>query len=250
MNINEFKSRIGGSLASPANFRVMISGAVVDSDSSRHLALLCNQAQMPGRYFQTADRITHGPVAKIASASIYDEMVLSFYCQEGLGVYELFTDWQSYIQDNASTNEFSYFDDYVSDITIEQLDSSGKVSYAVTLIDAFPRMVSPMQLDWSSKDSFHNLQVSMVYRYWRKEDLSSGPFSKFLNVSSLFPNFDVQGALQKTGVAIFDNVGGKILSKVGQNIRFSKNVKKSMSGEQQGDVGSPGDNANINNGRR
>lgn len=234
MDINAFKSRIGGSLASPANFRVMISGAVVDGDSSRHLALLCNQAQMPGKYFQTVDRFTHGPPIKIASASIYDEMILSFYCQEGMGVYELFTDWQSYIQDNTTSNEFSYFDDYVSNITIEQLDPTGSVSYAVTLIDAFPRMVSPMQLDWSSKDSFHNLQVSMVYRYWRKEDLSISPFSKFLNVSSLFPNFDIGGALEKTGVALFSNVGGKLMSKVGQNIRFSDNLKKSKSSEQQG----------------
>jgi hypothetical protein len=234
MDINAFKSKIGGSLASPANFRVMISGAVVDQESSRDLAILCNQAQLPGRYFQTADRVTHGPITKIPSASIFDEMILSFYCQEGMGVYELFTDWQSYIQDNTASNEFSYFDDYVSDITIEQLTPTGSVAYAVTLVDAYPRMVSPMQLDWSSKDSFHNLQISMVYRYWRKVELSVSPFSKFLNVSSLFPNFDLGGALQQTGVALFDKAGGKLMSQVGQNIRFSKNIKASKSAGQQG----------------
>ena len=44
-DINEFKSRIDGSLASPANFRVLFTGAIVDSDGSRLLSLLCNQAQ-------------------------------------------------------------------------------------------------------------------------------------------------------------------------------------------------------------
>ena len=246
MNINQFKSKIGGTLASPALFRVMIPGVVVDSSSAKTLALLCNQAQMPGRYFQTTDRFTHGPPIKIASSSIYDEMVMSFYCKQDLGVYELFSDWQSFIQDNNTSNEFEYFDDYVCDITVEQMDARGDVSYSVTLVDAYPRMVSPMQLDWASQNAFHNLQVSFVYRYWRKNDLSYGPFSKFLRVSSLFPGFDLQSTLEKTGAAVFDTIGGndEIMSRIEQNIRFTKNVTQSKSAEQQSD------NTNLNEGRR
>jgi len=244
MNINQFKSKIGGTLASPALFRVMIPGVIVDSSSAKTLALLCNQAQMPGRYFQTADRTTHGPPIKIASASIYDEMVMSFYCKEDLGVYELFSDWQSFIQDNNTNNEFAYFDEYVSDITIEQMDARGDVSYSVTLIDAYPRMVSPMQLDWASQNAFHNMQVSFVYRYWKKNDLGYGPFSKFLRVSSLFPGFDIPDALEKTGAAIFDTLGGngEFMSRIEQNIRFSRNrtSTQSLSEQQQAD------NTNIN----
>jgi len=227
MDITEFKAKIKGSLASPSRFRVTIPNIVVDGESARTISILCNQAQMPGRYFQTSDRFTNGPPSKVASASIYDEMVLSFYCQEGMGIYGLFNDWQSYIQNTRSHNEFSYFDDYVSDITIDQITAKGSVSYSVTLIDAYPRMVSPLQLDWSSQNSFHNLQVSMVYRYWRKTKDNSGPFSKYLNVSSIFPNFDLNGALEETGVAIFDNFGTTLQTRIGQSIRFQKSLDES-----------------------
>ena len=239
-NINEFKARIGGSLASPANFRVLFTGAVVDSDGSKLLSLLCNQAQLPGRSFATNEYTTHGPIRKVPYQSIYDDMDLSFYCQEAMEVNRFFQGWQTFIQDNSSSNEFSYFDDYVSDVVVEQLDNSGNIQYAVKLIDAYPIMVAPLQLDWSQRDSFHNIQVTMAYRYWREEPLSLNPFGNYLNVNSLYPNFDVAGQLEKTGVAIFSRADGQFMSNVQQGMSFGRNLrnagkrrKSSLSSTQQ-----------------
>jgi hypothetical protein len=226
-DINEFKSRVGGALASPANFRVLFTGAIVDSDGSRLLSLLCNQAQLPGRSFATNEYTTHGPIRKVPYQSIYDDMVLSFYCQESMEINRIFQGWQTFIQDNSSSNEFSYFDDYVSDIIVEQLDNTGKVQYAVKLIDAYPVMVAPLQLEWSSQNSFHNVQVTMAYRYWREEPLDINPFGNFLNVNSLYPNFDIGGALEKTGVAIFSRADGQFMSTVQQGMSFNRNIRNS-----------------------
>ena len=257
MDINEFKAKIGGSLASPSRFRVLITGCVLDSSGAKALAVLCNQAQFPGRNIATNEYTTHGPIRKQPYSSIYDDIVLSLYCQENMGVNKLFYEWQSFIQDNSTSNEFSYFDDYVSDVIIEQLNPQGSVEYAVKLIDAYPIMVAPLQLDWAQQNSFHNLQVTMAFRYWRDEPMSAGPFGNFLKVSNLFPNLNVAGALEKTGAAIFSRVSGSLISSISQNIRFSRNVDRSrsggesLSGSQQGDsAGNPGDNNLINDGRR
>ena len=246
-NIDEFRSRVGGALASPANFRVLFTGAIVDSDGSRLLSLLCNQAQLPGRSFGTNEYTTHGPIRKMPYQSIYDDMVLSIYCKEDMGVKVLFQEWQNFIQDNNATNEFSYFDDYVSDIIIEQFDSKGKTTHSIKLIDAYPIMVAPLQLGWETVDSFHNLQVTMAYRYWREEPVSINPFGNYLRVNSLYPNFDIAGALQQTGAAMFSGVEGQFMSKVQQNISFGRNVGKrssgSLSGKQQSAIE---DNTMIN----
>jgi hypothetical protein len=154
-------------------------------------------------------------------------MVLSFYCQESMEINRIFQGWQTFIQDNSSSNEFSYFDDYVSDIIVEQLDNTGKVQYAVKLIDAYPVMVAPLQLEWSSQNSFHNVQVTMAYRYWREEPLDINPFGNFLNVNSLYPNFDIGGALEKTGVAIFSRADGQFMSTVQQGMSFNRNIRNS-----------------------
>ena len=244
-DINEFKTRIGGSLASPAYFRVLFTGAIVDPDGVNLLSLLCNQAQMPGRLLSTNEYTTHGPIRKVPYSSIYDDLVFGFYCTEGMDVKRLFQDWMSYIQDNSSTNEFSYFDDYTTDIIIEQLNANGDTIYSCKLIDAYPTMVAPLDLNWSSQNAFHNLQVTIAYRYWQEEPLSISPFGNFLRVNSLYPNFDIGGALEKTGAAIFSRVDGQFTSRVQQTLRFAKNVGRgSKSAAQQGDAG---DNTMINN---
>jgi len=245
---NEFKSKIGGGLASPANFRVLMSGAIVDRKGSRLISILCNQAQLPGRSFATNEYTTHGPIRKIPYSTIYDDIVLSFYCQEDMKIKELFDEWQSYIQNTMTSNEFSYFDDYVSDIIIEQFNSKGKAKHSIKLIDAYPVMVAPLQLDWAQQNAFHNLQVTFAYRYWREEPIDINPFGNFLTTNSLYPNFDIAGALEETGAAMFSRVDGQFMSRVEQTISFGRNIgnkrETSLSGRQQ--LGTPEDNTILN----
>lgn len=247
-DVDKFKSRVGGALASPARFRVLLTGAIVDSEGMELLSLLCNQAQIPGRAFATNEYTTHGPIIKLPYQSIYDDIVLSFYCKEDMGINTLFHEWQSYIQDNTSTNEFSYFDDYVTDMVIEQFDQHGNTTYSIKLIDAYPVMVAPLQLDWATQNGFHNLQVTFAFRFWREEPVNINPFGNYLRTNNLFPNFDIAGALEKTGVAIFSRADGQFMSRVQQTISFSRNLGKgdrtSLSGRQQ--AGTPGDNEVVN----
>ena len=231
-NVNEFRAKIKGALASPANFRVLITGAVVDSDDSRTLALLCNQAQLPARQFATIDYTTHGPIMKMPYQNMYDDVVMSFYCKENMNVKGLFQEWQNFICDNNSTNEFSYLDSYTTDIVVEQFNTKGKTTYAIKLIDAYPLMVSPLQMDWATQNGFHNLQVTFAYRYWREEPVSASPFGHFLDVNNLYPNFDISGALETTGAALWSRADGQVSSKVQQGIGFTTKATGSLSGRQ------------------
>lgn len=242
-NINDFRSRLGGNIAHPAYFRVMFSGAIVDTEDSRLMAVLCNQAQLPGRAFATQEYSTHGPSRKIPYQNVYDDVVLSLYCREDMGMKSMFQEWQNFICNNNSDNEFSYFEDYVSDVIIEQYDSSGKSQYGIKLIDAYPVMVSPLQLDWATQNGFHNLQVTLAYRYWREEPLSINPFGNFLSVNSLYPNFDVGGLLEQTGAAMFSRADGQFMSKVGQGMNFMKNLGKKRT--QSGSANSLQDRRNF-----
>ncbi len=231
-NVNEFKSRIGGRLASPANFRVLFSGAILTGGADRMLALLCNATQLPGRSFSTNEYATHGPIRKYPYQSVYDDVTFSFYCEESMGVSELFNEWQNYISDNNTTNDFSYYEDYVSDMIIEQFDASGNSTRSIKLIDAFPIMVSPMDLSWASQNEFMNLQVTFAFKYWREEPLLIKPFGNYLHVNPLYPNFDISGALSQFGAAVFSRVDGQFYDRAKQSIRFGKNINNSLSERQ------------------
>ena len=89
----------------------------------------------------------------------------------------------------------------------------------------------------------------MAYRYWRQEPLDLNPFGSFLNVNSLYPNFDIAGALEETGVAIFSQADGQLMSSVGQQMSFATNVGKkkiTVSGSDGDNIGTLTDNFLVN----
>ena len=225
-NINEFRSRIGNGLAAPSRFRVLLAGAPgVDTEEARILAILCNQAQLPARQFATIDYTTHGPIMKMPYQNMYDDVVMSFYCKETMEVKRFFQRWQNDICDNGQDAQFNYLNEYVSDIFIEQFDAFGNVTYVCKLIDAYPMMVSPLQLDWASQNAFHNLQVTFAYRYWVDEDINIIPFSSTVKKNDLYPNLDEHGGMRETGIAMGSLQGGQFASATQKNIRgFALNV--------------------------
>jgi hypothetical protein len=60
-------------------------------------------------------------------------------------------------------------------VEIRQLDEADNVTYAVKLIDAYPVVVNPLQLDSGLANAVHKLNVTFNYRKW--ENLSIGPQS-------------------------------------------------------------------------
>jgi hypothetical protein len=54
----------------------------------------------------------------------------------------------------------------VCPITIYQLDETDKRKYAVSLIDAFPRAISQMDLNAAAANQMHRLTVIFAYRKW------------------------------------------------------------------------------------
>jgi hypothetical protein len=59
-----------------------------------------------------------------------------------------------------------YADNYTVPITIFQLDEKENVTYAITLEDAFPRSVALLDLNNSTQNQVHKLNVTFSYRRW------------------------------------------------------------------------------------
>lgn len=246
MGIQEFKARLQNqSLADPSRFRVLFSGAIIETEVSRELAFLCNRASLPTRTFSTQDYSTHGPILKIPHQNTYDDLVLGIYCKENMDQRKIFQEWQNYISD-PSFNEFSYFDDYTTDIIVEQLGKNGEVVYAARYIDAYPITVGALTLDWAQQNSFHNLDVTFAFRLWREEPISLNPFGNFLSVNSLYPNFDIQGALDKFGVGVLSRAEGQTMANMRKGVRFGSNVGRSSVGGAVKNTVSKMDNFFVN----
>ncbi len=225
-NINEFRSEINKQRgpAQPNRFRVLITGGVLKNSKARALSMLCNQAVIPGRALATTEVRTHGPIRKAPYNSIYDDLQLGIYCtNKNLFPRDLFEEWQNSIV-TTMTGRVNYFDQYVADIEIEQYDDEQNVIYACKFIDAYPMIVAPLALDWSSTNTVHNLNVTFAYRKWHMQPLPFSPFGNNLAINSLYPNFDITGAIDDFGIAVVSRADGQIMSNVKKAGNFLGNI--------------------------
>jgi len=126
--------------------------------------LLCDQVQLPGTNFNTADMRTYGETRKAPYERLYEDINMSFYVDTSMTVKYFFDNWMMNIQD-PSTRNFNYYDEYISDITIEVQDLKNQSRYAVQLREAFPKSIGAIQLDQSNKDIM-KLSINFAYKYY------------------------------------------------------------------------------------
>lgn len=131
--------------------------------------LLCDQVQLPGTNFNTADTHTYGEVRKAPYERLYEDINMSFYVDTSMTVKYFFDNWMTYIQ-NPGTRNFNYYDDYTSDITIEVQDLKNQSRYAVQLREAFPKSIGAVQLDQANKDIM-KISINFAYKYYVVGDL-------------------------------------------------------------------------------
>jgi hypothetical protein len=131
---------------------------------NRQLTLRCENAQLPGRTFDTVEQKTYGPIEKFVNITTYTDLDLTFIVDDDMTQKYLFDAWLELINPTA-THNVAYKSDYCCDMIINQYDVSNKLSYSARVIDAFPMSVNQMDLDWSS-DGYHKLVVTFAYTRW------------------------------------------------------------------------------------
>lgn len=164
-NLNDFRQAVGRhrDFAKSARFAVQIgriSGLFPD------MIYYCENAEMPGRAFDTQDYRYYGPNFRLPNASAYTDINLSFYVSDQMLEKEVFDKWMSYINPK-NTYDFRFLNEYSTDINIYQFSEVAEkgATYKVTLRRAYPINVQAMPLSWA-EDNIHRLQVTFSYTDW------------------------------------------------------------------------------------
>ena len=90
---------------------------------------------------------------------------MTFLVDGSMNVKALFDNWVSKIIDPLQY--FVYHpSSYATQIEIYQLDSNDEPVYSVILQDAFPKIVSTMELSQAAQNQVHKLHVTFAYRRW------------------------------------------------------------------------------------
>jgi hypothetical protein len=134
----------------------------------KNILLFCDQVQIPGLNLATIQNRTYGEFREVPYEKLYGDIQMSFYVDNNLTVKGLFDDWMNLIQSPGSRN-FEYYDNYTSSMQIEVLDTNDRLRHRTYIYEAYPKTISPIQMDYASKDVM-KLQVNMQYKYWKSEN--------------------------------------------------------------------------------
>lgn len=180
-NISKFVSSFQFDVSRPCNFDVIIPPLPGQIYSATELHLRCEATELPGRTFAMAEQKTYGPVQRFPIQNAYDNIQLTFICDDGMEEKKIFDGWMNYISDAQpfpvrGNFDFKYKQSYTRTIKINQRTLDGRIAYTVDLIEAFPFAVNPVNLNWGDVDNYNKLSVMFNYRYFTNPEFLVGPF--------------------------------------------------------------------------
>ena len=172
-NLSLFLSAIReDSLARVNRFEVMIPSPKGMSDVNKSYAdfssLYCEMASLPPVNISTKSFKIFGPTYQRPFGAEYggEGVSLTFHVDRDMNVKKFFDEWTAVVVDPDS-GLVNYQENYISTITLRQLDEQENVTYELELYEAFPRSVNLLELNNSAQNQTHRLNVLFAYRYWK-----------------------------------------------------------------------------------
>lgn len=177
--------------------------AGLDSTVPQTLSLFCDQVQLPGMNFSTAQNRSFGEFREVPYEKLFDNLNMSFYVDKNMYVKRVFDNWMEAIQ-NPATRTFNYYKNYTTGMDIEVQDIMDRTTYVVSLWECYPKTIGAIQMDYASKDVM-KLSVTMQYKYWTSQLISQNDNSE--------PQAEDRPAAPDRFMSFNDNLtGGGLLS--------------------------------------
>ena len=175
--LNEFISKIKNTgLAKTNRYRVTIATPALMPEfmnSGRLITLFCESTSLPGQVVATTEQRIMGETREFPYSKMFDNITLSFYIDNNFEVKGFFDNWLNSVS-NTQNKITSYYKDYIAPtVLIEVLPMDSEVStYSITLHEAYPKGISPIQLSADSRD-IAKIGVSLNYKYYTTSHVAS-----------------------------------------------------------------------------
>jgi hypothetical protein len=147
--------------------RVNYRGTAFSGAASDEMELRVQSITMPGKNITTTPNDNaYGPSYEMANGISYaEEIEVTYILDSDHRVREFFNNWQDKIV-NPVTYDLNYYDDYVGEMTIYQLDQNDNNASAVKVHEVFPKSVGPIQYSMESGNSILTVSVMMAFKKW------------------------------------------------------------------------------------
>ena len=142
-------------------------------------AIRCINATLPGRLIETSEASEYGPPRKMPYGVSMDngEASFTFLCDSSFADRFLIESWQGFIfgLDDLSNPEFvnqptfSYYNEYIGEVEIQQLTNDDKDALVYKLHDAYPVSFSAQELSYETTDDIMRFECTFAFRTFTTE---------------------------------------------------------------------------------
>lgn len=169
--ISDFKAALRGGGARSNRFETLIEfpAFAANSDTIRKTPFLCSSSQLPGTTLGVIEHPFRGRVLKLAGDRTYDEWTVTFVNDIDFDIRNAFERWSNAINGYNSNTGLVVPDDYMSTVSIYQLDNNDNRVKAYTMKLAWPSVVAPIEVAQDANDQLELFEVTFQY-----SDISNG----------------------------------------------------------------------------
>jgi hypothetical protein len=164
-SINSFKAALKGGGARANRFEVLIDFPAFagGAEEIRKTAFLCSSTQLPGSTLGVIEQPYRGRVLKLAGDRTFDEWEVTFLNDTDFSIRSAFERWHNAINGYNSNTGFSTPDDYMSSVTVYQLDNQDNRVKEYTLLLAWPTVVAPIEVGQDQNDQIEMFSCTFAY---------------------------------------------------------------------------------------
>lgn len=136
---------------------------------------MANSGDMPGAIIGTIPIPYFGRFINVAGDRMYEDWNCAVYTDEDMITRNAFESWNNsmaffnydtYKEHGELGDKISGSGSYVCDVWVQHYTKTGKIDKIYILKNAFPYVVSPVQMSWQSNDQIMMFQVTWKYDYF------------------------------------------------------------------------------------
>ena len=169
--ISDFLASLSGGGARPNRFEVLVEfpAFAATQEEIRQTAFLCQSTQLPGSNLGIMEVGYRGRQLKLAGDRTFEDLDLTFYNDTDFALRNAFEAWHNAINQYNSNTGLPTPNEYLSTVTLYQLDNQDNRIKEYVLKLAWPTVIAPIELDQTSNDQIETFAVTFAF-----SDLGNG----------------------------------------------------------------------------
>ena len=187
--IDEFKAKLIGGGARANLFKATLTFPGYAQGDTELAQFMCKAAQLPQSTVDNTQIFYRGRQVNFAGERTFAPWVVTIYNDTTFAVRNALERWSDGIMNHSQTNGRTNPGDYQVDLNVTQLDRNGAAIKSYTFRDAYPTVISPVQLDYDSNNVIETFEVEWTYNYWTSNSTSNSDFGVNVSVDTPLGTF-------------------------------------------------------------